>query len=893
MAPSESPSSIPTLEPIISVFATTESPTGFAVTPSPTTLQDTLECDEQIVGDYNDESIELNVSIPFDGDMTFTATINGADSLIKSLIIRDSIGNIVGADGDTSDPDGTSNGVRLIEDLPAGSYTVELDGVDGVFAVFALSVDCATGSPSMEPTGSPTTPSPTNPLEIISCGEQIDGDFNNEPVRIYVDVPSNGNVLFDGTGTDDDGSNEFNVSLTVWNSSGLLVAFDGGIGDDDGAQNVINGQIAVQNLPVGIYIVILNSVQSPKFGKFSLEMTCTFTTTDAPTAGLTTPSPTTLQSALECDDDIFGDYNDETVRFNVTFPFDGALAITAQIDGDSDFLRSLIVRDSDGNIVGADGDTSDPDGTSDGVRLLPSPLAAGTYTVDLEGEPATFGVFNVQIDCESAAPTRSPTAPSPTATPTYPEYGVQCNEQTIGSYDGGTIEFDVETAFDGDVSFLATLTSNNTQIPMNIFIADNMSTVIAAGSGSVNIQELAAGQYTMTIAAGKSGTFIVSVVCDSESPSNSPIVPSPSLAPSANPTTPSPTNPQEVAQCGDWIGGDYNDETVVISVSISEQTDITFSSIDNGGTADIHNVTLELFADDSTLILSASETLDIYDLDAGDYTVELTASPGQIGTFYFEIWCFQITSESPTVSPTTRSPTISPVALLCGDSVSGDYRNGTDQEVTVNVGFDGDITFSGLVDGVAPDSAVIRDSNDQLVGADNDLNDPDGSFNGVRTVTDLVAGTYTVILYDPNLSGTFVVSVECSSDSPTTSPTTSAPTAPTMTPSAAPTFTVCDTEDALNIAFLMDESGSVDSAEWDVMTNFVDRIATFDVAGPSYVSLFEYASLPAFKQFLDWTGIETGKAAVTSALSTNPYNSAGLTYTWDAVNRFADSLCHD
>jgi len=88
----------------------------------------------------------------------------------------------------------------------------------------------------------------------------------------------------------------------------------------------------------------------------------------------------------------------------------------------------------------------------------------------------------------------------------------------------------------------------------------------------------------------------------------------------------------------------------------------------------------------------------------------------------------------------------------------------------------------------------------------------------------------------------------------------------------------------------MDESGSVDSDEWDVIVSFVDRIATFDVAGPSYVSLFEYASLPAFKQFLDWTPIETGKDTVTNALTRNNYNSAGLTYTWDAVNRVLDEF---
>ena len=126
--------------------------------------------------------------------------------------------------------------------------------------------------------------------------------------------------------------------------------------------------------------------------------------------------------------------------------------------------------------------------------------------------------------------------------------------------------------------------------------------------------------------------------------------------------------------------------------------------------------------------------------------------------------------------------------------------------------------------------------------------------------------------------------------SPSKDPSSTPTDAPTDDPTVAPTFAKCDTDDALNIAFLMDESGSVDSDEWDIIVNFVDRIATFDVAGPSYVSLFEYASLPAFQQFLDWTPIETGEESVTLALNMNNYNSAGLTFTWDAVNRVLDEF---
>jgi len=134
---------------------------------------------------------------------------------------------------------------------------------------------------------------------------------------------------------------------------------------------------------------------------------------------------------------------------------------------------------------------------------------------------------------------------------------------------------------------------------------------------------------------------------------------------------------------------------------------------------------------------------------------------------------------------------------------------------------------------------------------------------------------------------------ESPSSDPSADPTASPTTAePTREPTMFPTFPVCDTDDAMNIAFLMDESGSVDSDEWDVIVTFVDRIATYDVAGASYVSLFEYASLPAFTQFLEWTPLETGRDDITTALERNPYNTAGTTYTWDAVNRVLDEFWH-
>ena len=121
---------------------------------------------------------------------------------------------------------------------------------------------------------------------------------------------------------------------------------------------------------------------------------------------------------------------------------------------------------------------------------------------------------------------------------------------------------------------------------------------------------------------------------------------------------------------------------------------------------------------------------------------------------------------------------------------------------------------------------------------------------------------------------------------PTTNPTTSRPT-------LAPTYMACDTDDAFNIAFVLDESGSVDIDEWGIIIQFVERLITFDVSPVSYVSLFEFASLANYRQFLKWTGPKSiTEQTMINALYTNPYNPSGQTETWDAVNRVLDNF-HD
>ena len=135
---------------------------------------------------------------------------------------------------------------------------------------------------------------------------------------------------------------------------------------------------------------------------------------------------------------------------------------------------------------------------------------------------------------------------------------------------------------------------------------------------------------------------------------------------------------------------------------------------------------------------------------------------------------------------------------------------------------------------------------------------------------------------------------------PTTTTTTAATTTTTAgtttagttgSPTAAPTFSVCNSTDAYNVAFLLDESGSVSRDEWDVIRSFVTRIIEDDVSDDSYVALYEYASLVSFDRFLDFTGPKSSElSTMTSALVPARYSTTGITETWDAVNRVLDDF---
>jgi len=124
--------------------------------------------------------------------------------------------------------------------------------------------------------------------------------------------------------------------------------------------------------------------------------------TSLPTTNPTTPAPL-YNGDLVCGDHVFGDYNDAALEFRVRMLFDGEMVFDAS---NSSFVVTSLVAV---NLA------TDVDG--DGVLTRSGLTRNVDYTFELAAADGTFGRFDVQILCESAAPTVQPTM-VPTLDPT-------------------------------------------------------------------------------------------------------------------------------------------------------------------------------------------------------------------------------------------------------------------------------------------------------------------------------------------------------------------------------------------------------------------------------------------------------------------------------------------
>merc|ERR1719391_838015 len=212
VSPSKSPSGWPTVSPSPEptdspTAAPTSEPSDSPTTPAPTHPGE-LICDSHSTGDYNGEPMEIEVRMPYDGDMTMDCS--GSDFEIGSITAYDSSGN------ELTDVDYAASIVTVHDLGHGGDYLFFVDGADGVSSgTYDCAIECSSDSPSkspsteptteptlgptieptpsptkeptlgptieptLEPTPSPTTPAPTHPGELI-CGSQFAGSYSGE-----------------------------------------------------------------------------------------------------------------------------------------------------------------------------------------------------------------------------------------------------------------------------------------------------------------------------------------------------------------------------------------------------------------------------------------------------------------------------------------------------------------------------------------------------------------------------------------------------------------------------------------------------------------------------------------------------------------------------------------
>merc|ERR1719334_1755714 len=148
--PSREPSNEPTIEPsteptdgptLVPSDVPSDVPSGSPTTPAPL-HEGELMCGMSKRGDYNDEQLQFEVRMLFDGALTFNAS--GSDFVISSLI---AVNLDVDSDGD---------GVLSLDALKGGmDYVFTLSAAPGTYGEFAVSIECASSAPTKTPTSDP------------------------------------------------------------------------------------------------------------------------------------------------------------------------------------------------------------------------------------------------------------------------------------------------------------------------------------------------------------------------------------------------------------------------------------------------------------------------------------------------------------------------------------------------------------------------------------------------------------------------------------------------------------------------------------------------------------------------------------------------------------------
>merc|ERR1719334_24011 len=182
--PSREPSNEPTIEPSTEptdgpTLVPSKVPSGSPTTPAPL-HEGELSCGMSKRGDYNDEQLQFEVRMLFDGALTFNAS--GSDFVISSLI---AVNLDVDSDGD---------GVLSLSALKGGmDYVFTLSAAPGTYGEFAVSIECTSSAPTKTPSSQPTaepTLSPTyEPTKNPSTEPTV------EPTSVPTNTVSSAKIL--------------------------------------------------------------------------------------------------------------------------------------------------------------------------------------------------------------------------------------------------------------------------------------------------------------------------------------------------------------------------------------------------------------------------------------------------------------------------------------------------------------------------------------------------------------------------------------------------------------------------------------------------------------------------------------------------------------------------
>merc|ERR1719356_2189973 len=160
-SPSLEPTASPSLEPTVSpttnpsdgpTDSPTDEPTSSPSTPAPSHPGE-LCCDSHVNGSFNGDAGNVEVRMPYDGDMT--VDLSGSNFEIGSITAYDS------ANVELTDVESAASMLTVRDLTHSGDYSIVIEGAAYVSpGTFDIQISCSSDAPSQSPTKAPS-PEPT------------------------------------------------------------------------------------------------------------------------------------------------------------------------------------------------------------------------------------------------------------------------------------------------------------------------------------------------------------------------------------------------------------------------------------------------------------------------------------------------------------------------------------------------------------------------------------------------------------------------------------------------------------------------------------------------------------------------------------------------------------